>query len=60
MPYSMKVCLTMSALICPPKAVATATRQSWFILAVMVNPVRSTGCRGLNSYNHSTHPGARR
>jgi len=60
MAYSMKVCLTMSTLICLPKAVATATCQGWSMPAGVVTPVLSRGYRGLNSKNHFTQQEARR
>jgi hypothetical protein len=60
MASSMKFCLTMSVLICPPKAVATATRQGWAMLAGVVTPVLSRGYCGLNSKNHFTPLEARR
>jgi len=60
MPRSMKVCLNMSALICPPKALATASRQGWLMSAGVVTLVLACGYRGLNSKNHYTQPEARR
>ena len=60
MPLSMKVCLTMSVLICPPKAVATATRQGWTMSAGGSARILADGYRSLNSTNHYTQPEARR
>jgi len=60
MPHSMNVCLTMSALICPPKALATANRQGWTISAGVSFRILACGYRGLNSKNHLTQPEARR
>ena len=60
MAHSMNVSLTMSVLICLPKAVATATRQGWTMCAGVVTLVLSRGYRGLNSKNHFTQPEAGR